>query len=170
MPPGWNGRAPFRTPLARAGSNCRESSGTRSPPRADPASVCWATRSELAGSQDVAVAGVVEAAVGEVAILEDAADEDEGGARDLGGADGGSDGGERAADDLLVGPADANGDDGGTVGAVQRRQVGHDAADVADREMDGERRAGGAQRPQILAVRHRRGLALGAREDDRLAH
>src|SRR5262247_3402 len=43
--------------------------------------------------QDVLVLPVIEAAVGEIATLEDAADEDEGGARHLGGADRGGDGG-----------------------------------------------------------------------------
>src|SRR5262249_50241267 len=65
--------------------------------------------------QDVAMVSGIEAAVGEVARFEDAPDQDQGGARHLGGAHVGGDGGERPADDLLVRPADPDGDHGRAV-------------------------------------------------------
>ncbi len=58
---------------------------------------------------------------------------------------GGLDGGERGADDPLIGPAGAPDHGDRAIGAVMRGQLGHDVGQRVDRQVDGERRAGGGE-------------------------
>ena len=99
--------------------------------------------------EQVHVVGVVELALGVAARAEDVADQDQRGARDLGGADLLANIGKGAPDDLLVGPARAVDDANRAVGAVMRRQRLRDVPQISDREVDGERRARGAERRQL---------------------
>ena len=61
-------------------------------------------------------------------VIEDVADQDQRRARDPGGTDLGGDGGERAADDLLVRPAGAVDHHNRTLAAIMRRECALDEA------------------------------------------
>src|SRR5262245_49853804 len=95
---------------------------------------------------------VVEFAVGEVARLEHAADEDQCRAGDLGISDLRRDALERAAQDQLIRPADAIGDHDRAIRAIMRRELAYDLADVPHGEMNRERGAGSAESRQVLSV------------------
>ncbi len=66
--------------------------------------------------------------------------------------------------------ADARADDDGTVRPVVRGQLGGEAPGVPDGQVQHERGPGGREPRQRLALGHRRGVALGAGQDHRLAH
>ncbi len=111
---------------------------------------------------------VVEGGIAEIDVAQGRAEEDEGGAGDLLGAHLLADVRQRALDERLIRPADAVGDDDRAIRAVEGRQGALDHQEVADRQMDGERRPRPAQRLQVLARRHGAGLPGGAGEDDGL--
>ncbi len=80
----------------------------------------------------------------------------------------GADGGQRAAQDRLVGPSGAVDHGHRHVRAEDGDEVADDAGEVVDREVDAQGRTRGGERLEVLACRHGGGAHGGAGHDDRL--
>src|SRR5436190_20048058 len=166
-----------------ARSSCRRRS--RLPPRASwrfptpPMSMC-ARRSttvsnagsialsDFAMAQHMLVQRIIESGVAKGLRIEHPANQDQRGSRELGGSYLRGDGRERPANDLLIGPGDAIGDNDWTVGAVMGSERALDIADVADGKVNGKSAPRSPERFEGLVSRHRRGLHCGTRQDDGL--
>ena len=111
------------------------------------------------GAEPAPIVRIVQRAVAETFGSERAADEHDGGPFDRLFSDLRLDVAQRAAQDALIRPTRPFHHRDGTIGAVQRSQFGDDPVQRMDRQMHRQRRAGGAERGQCFAGRHRRGAA-----------
>ncbi len=111
--------------------------------------------------------GVVQRRVGELFGVQHAADEDQRGAAKALSAHLFFDGGQGAADPILIRPAGAMDHGNRAVRAVMRQQLSNDLAQVHHAQVDGHGRTVARQVAQCLALGHVR-LARIAGEDQRL--
>ena len=98
---------------------------------------------------------VIERAVTEISRLRQRrSDKDQRRSRNLGFLNLGADIGQRAVDIVLIRPADTIGHNHRAILAIERHKVALDLAQVPDRQMNGQCRAGSAKTGQFLARRH----------------
>ena len=100
--------------------------------------------------------GIVKRGILEIMFAQNWAYQDQRGAGEFGFADFFRNGGERAVDELLVGPADAEADDDGAIRAIIRREFAFDMREIADGKMDGEGCSGLGEIGEAFAFWHGR--------------